>query len=231
VTSEFYLALSPWLIFAVSDRDHGLNAAISAFIAAGLSLAILAKDLRAGHLRSLPMFGAGLFILLGTASLASGDSTTGVYDRSIVTGALAAFLLASLLWDPATAPYAPTSPRHPLSNRGDRHNLVLTLRWAVLASGVAASYAVGALIRDPVTTTICNWFVPIILIVATVSRLPASHQAIDEEVSSVIGVLDCVTTQADDEMKSDADRPLSGRLHVVRRSGADSVETSVSKTS
>src|SRR5579863_6264448 len=103
----FYLALTPWLVFAVADRSAGLGPPEAAFVASAVATVVVVSDLWLRRWRCLPLLAALIFFVFATVSVATGDAPLAAhYDRAAAVGLLATFLFGSVLWAPLTLVYA-----------------------------------------------------------------------------------------------------------------------------
>ena len=178
--TSFYLGLTPWLAFTVADRSAGLGPSRAALAGLVVALGILAIELRARRLRPLPLVAAAEFSALLAVSAAVGG-TDGVwrYDRALAFGVLAVVFVLSSAVAPLTMPYARdvVAPRRATDPRFLRTNAALTRSWSVALILVALSFALGATFETPLTTTLFNWFVPILVVAAAATRLASPSES------------------------------------------------------
>jgi hypothetical protein len=168
-----YVALVPWVVFTLLAQHSTLKAAaVVALIAAA---AIMIRSIVGGGLKLLEL-GAVIAFVAFTVAAFAGDHATGLwmsrYSRAIAAALLALIAFASLLFTPFTEQYARdqvprefwSSPMFKATNRR------LTVMWgSVFVAMVPFHVIAGAIDKRP-TNIICNWVIPIGLIVWAAKR-------------------------------------------------------------
>lgn len=163
-----YAMLLPWIFFAVVARDSGEGIAWGAIAALIAAVTLLITSRRpVGNVRNTIALGAiGWFTLLGVAGLAWDDGGLLTdYSRTVSALGFAVIAFASLAYRPATEYYARAYVRPRLwSSHGFlRLNYQLTLLWAAIFVGIAASHTTAEVLRIDEVFTVFNWVVPISL--------------------------------------------------------------------
>jgi hypothetical protein len=177
--TNFYVALTPWLAFAVADRSAGLGPSGAALVGLVVALGIVSLEYRSRRVRPLPIMAAMQFSTLAMISAYAGASN-GIwrYDRALTIGILAAAFLMSSAVAPLTAPYVRdlVTPKHSKDSRFVQANKTLTRAWSRALAVVGVSLAVGATLQTPFATTTFNWLIPMFVVAVAAARLtPASE--------------------------------------------------------
>jgi len=191
---SFYLTLTPWLAFVVSDRSAGLGPSGSAAVAAGIALAIFANDTRLHRGGLLPRVATALFTSLLVASAALGeDQWMQRFDRAIAVAVLATCLTGSLARERLAHSGTQEEPTGLSTANAHRDRYLKTMgRWSLAMGLTAVSYGIdGALARAPATDTVFDWLLPIILVVAAVNWSPkAPPTTVGDEVAPALDLLE-----------------------------------------
>jgi hypothetical protein len=216
MTSSFYLALTPWLVFVVSGRSAGIGAGYSAAIASAVALTVFANNLRLRRRDPLPPVAAIGFAGLAVVVAAAHDPQwVGRFDRTIAAAFLAACLLASFAREPRTVVWGRqrvTAKRSPTMAFRDQPGR-LALRWSLASGLIAVSFTVGALVGGRAGDTVFDWLLPMVLIVLFATRPVAPERAgIDDEVASAMDVLDGFVSHQSCVPRSRTARPQPLRL-------------------
>jgi hypothetical protein len=173
MSPRLYLALVPWIVFALIGPDSlGAGVAWGAIAALATALVIVAISLRTRSVKDLEIFGVGLFATLAVWGASDPAGALQRFHSAIAVGALALFAVASLGFQPFTEPYAReiVQRKYWTTSRFNRTNVELTLMWAVVFAGVAASQAAGGAINTTLASTIFGWLVPAVIVVAGVTQ-------------------------------------------------------------
>jgi hypothetical protein len=189
----FYLALLPWLTFAAADRSAGLKPEDDALIATGVALTICANQLRLRERHVLSIFAVGLFAALSIFTVTVASSARLDHDyRAMIFAALSLYLFGTLVRKPVTLTYASNAllPRRSVTPAFRSFHRKLTLRWASAIGGIALSLTIGAILHGQVAATVCNWFLPMALIVAVINVPSARPPSARDEMSYALDVLD-----------------------------------------
>lgn len=174
MSPRLYLALVPWIVFALVGRDSLEGVAWGAVAALVVALVILALSIRTRSVKDLEIFAVVLFATLAVWAVSDQHDPAGVLQRfhgAIAVGVLALFAVASLAFQPFTEPYARevVQRKYWATSRFSRINVELTLMWAVVFAAVAAAQAAAGAINTPLASAIFGWLVPaaIVLVGAT----------------------------------------------------------------
>jgi hypothetical protein len=94
------------------------------------------------------------------------------YHDAIATGALAAFAIVSLAWQPFTEPYARelVQRKYWKTARFTRVNVELTLMWGAVFTAIAVSETAAGAIETPLVSTVFTWLVPMMLVLLGVRQ-------------------------------------------------------------
>ncbi|MER8092008.1 hypothetical protein [Streptomyces goshikiensis] len=161
-----FVSLIPWVVFAVVDRAApspqwaALSAAVTAVIIAWPSIAARSP-------RLLDLSAIVLFVALAIAAFLAGPDGREViaqYGRTIVTGALALIVFATLPVRPFTEQYARQSvPREMWDTPRFKHvNRVLSAGWGAVFAFMTVCHLIAASQPDDRRlSTIFNWLLPI----------------------------------------------------------------------
>jgi hypothetical protein len=125
---------------------------------------------RAHAVKDLEIFAVALFATLTVWGVTDQHNPNGFlqrYHNGISTGALAAFAVASLAWQPFTEPYARelVQRKYWKTARFTRANVELTLMWSVVFAAVAASQTLAGAIYTRLGSTIFTWVLPMAVVV------------------------------------------------------------------
>lgn len=166
---RLYLALVPWVVFAVVSRGTVDGATWGAFAALGVALVIVTVSARTRSVKDLEVFAVGLFAALAVWALSDQHDPVGVLQRlhgAIAVGALALFAVVSLAFQPFTEPYAReiVQRRYWTTARFNRTNVELSLMWAVVFAAIAASLAAAGVVDTRLGTTIFAGLLPIAIL-------------------------------------------------------------------
>lgn len=172
MSGALLLAFTPWLVFAFASRSGGLHFATAALIALAWSGGLIGRSLRQGHLRAFELVTLLLFssmALLGFLQPASWTSEVAPYGRAIVA-CLALIALGSLLVRPFTEGYTrDLVSSAQLETRAFRSaNRSASAAWSLGAILLALSFAAGASLPNPVSTTVFNWLLPLLTVLACI---------------------------------------------------------------
>ena len=165
MSPRLYLALVPWIVFALVGRDSVEGVAWGAVAALATALVILALSIRTRSVKELEVFSVLLFATLAVLGASDQHDPGGVlqrYHSAIAVAVLALFAVTSLALQPFTEPYARevVQRKYWTTSRFNRANVELTLMWAVVFAGVAASQAGAAVIDTRLASTLFTWLVP-----------------------------------------------------------------------
>jgi hypothetical protein len=207
MSPRLYLGLVPWVVFAVVGRGSLEGVAWGAATALGLALVILAISSRAHAVKDLEIFSVALFATFTLWGMSDQHNPHGFlqhYHNGLATGALAAFAVASLAWQPFTEPYARemVQRKYWTTPRFTRANVELTLMWSVVFAVVAASQTLAGAIDTRLGSTIFTWVLPISLVLLGVNQ--ASTRWDDQFDGESMG-LDAMLNQV--ELWGDPGRP------------------------
>jgi hypothetical protein len=163
-----YVALVPWVVFTLLAQHSTLK--IAAAVALVAAAGIMVRSIATGGLKLLEL-GAVIAFVGFTAVAFAADHATGVwfarYSRAIAAALLALIALGSLLFTPFTEQYARESvPRefwH--SSTFKATNRRLTTMWGFVFVAMVPFHVLAGAIDARPTNIICNWVVPIGLIV------------------------------------------------------------------
>jgi hypothetical protein len=165
--------LSPWLVFVVVARSGDEHLTTAALVALAWSAALVVRSVSRGRRPVLELGAAGLF---GALALAGGLLAPGwthavsPFGRAVALGFLALGTFASLGTRPVTEHY--TRDRVPDSELGTGAfrgaNVALTAGWSAASAALAASFSAGALLPGFFTTTVFNWLLPLLVVLACI---------------------------------------------------------------
>jgi hypothetical protein len=163
-----YIALVPWVLFTLLAQHSTLKlAAVAALVVAG---AIMVRSIFAGGLKLLEL-GAVIAFIAFTVAAFAGDHATAAwmarYSRAIAAALLALIALGSLVFTPFTEQYAREQvPREFWSSAPFKAtNRRLTVMWASVFAAMVPFHVIAGIIDKKPTNIICNWVIPIALIV------------------------------------------------------------------
>ena len=152
----FYLALTPWLTFAVADRSAGIGPVASAVLAAVIGLALCGFELARHRWSLLPAVAAAFFGPLAAFSWAAGGSPPGAsLDRPLAAAVLAVVFAVSLVGRPVTCWY---------TGEDVSQGRAASARWALAFAIIAASGFAGAAVSTSWGPTVFNWLLPILVL-------------------------------------------------------------------
>jgi len=174
LSSRFYFAFVPWIVFSVVGRGSLESAAWGAATAMVVAALIVVTSARTRSVKDLEIFALTLFTTLSIwgAFDHEGLSFFQRYHNGIAVGALAAFAVASLAFQPFTEPYAReiVQKKYWTTPRFTRANVELTLMWAVVFAAIAASQTAGGAIHTRLGSTVFTWVVPMGLVLLGVKQ-------------------------------------------------------------
>ncbi|MFE2529007.1 hypothetical protein ACFXEL_32820 [Streptomyces sp. NPDC059382] len=164
------MSLIPWVVFAVVDRAAP-SPQWAALSAAATAVIIAWPSIVARSPRTLDLAAIVLFVALAVAAFMVGPEGQEViahYGRTIVTGALALFVFATLPFRPFTEQYARLSvPRDLWDTPRFKHvNRVLSAGWGAAFAFMTVCHLIAAGSPDDRRlSTIFNWLLPIAAII------------------------------------------------------------------
>ena len=169
MSARTYLGFLPWLVFMVVGRGGLEGVAWGGVAAVVTAAAIAGESARSRSVKELEIFSIALFVTLAVAGALNQhdpDSFVQRYHNGLAVGALAGFAVASLAFQPFTEQYARELVQRKYWNtrRFSRTNVELTLMWALVFVGVAASQFTAGALDSRLGTTIFNWVVPVGLV-------------------------------------------------------------------
>lgn len=166
VRASFLVALLPWLVFLVSDRNGGIGRGDSSVLAAVVSLTLIADAARQRRLSPLPSIGLVLFGGIAVLTAVAGPGLIEDYSRTFVVGVLALAFAVSRFRTPMTLHYLRARvPRARIeSDEFLAANRQLTSWWTCCMAATAASLGIGAHSTTALPVTVWNWIVPMALV-------------------------------------------------------------------
>ncbi|MHB8680496.1 MAG: hypothetical protein ACYDA2_00150 [Acidimicrobiales bacterium] len=218
--STLMVALSPWLVLAISARSGGLGMGWGSALSAVVALAVAGRTYRT-H-RALRPFEVASTLLFTAMALVAVFAPTGAvpglddYARTIAAGALAVMAFSSLLWRPLTMDF--TTERAPAwfaaSAVHRRVNQVLTLLVGAGATIAALSYVAGVSVHHTVGLTVFNWYVPFGVVAAGAALCISIWRAALEAAEEAVGGREELRT-AESVFAVDRRRDHRPRLQLV----------------
>lgn len=191
MSRRFYLALLPWLSFAVVDRNYGMGPSWAA-LSALTTLAVVATVTRSRpRLAGLDALAFAVFAAVagGCWLVPAADRS---YGRAATTTVLAVALAVSAWTRPLTAPYV--RENRPPTQWGDpgvaRLARTLALRWAVVSVLISASLAAGAALGGRDASTVFNWLVPLMAVIVGAATSPGGPDAAGEKDRQTLALFD-----------------------------------------
>lgn len=168
-----FVSLIPWVVFAVVD--HAAPSPQWAALSAAATAVIIAwPSIAARSPRLLDLAAIVLFVALAIAAFLVGPDGREViaqYGRTIVTGALALIVFATLPFRPFTEQYARLSvPREMWDTPRFKHvNRVLSAGWGAVFALMTVCHLIAASQPDDRRlSTIFNWLLPIAAILVMI---------------------------------------------------------------
>jgi hypothetical protein len=175
MSARTYLGFLPWIVFAVVSRGSLEGVAWGAIAALLTAAAIALSSARYRSVKELEIFSLALFVALAIAGALNQHDPQGIlqrYHNGLAVGALAVFSVASLAFEPFTGQYARELVQRKYWNttRFNRANVELTLMWALVFVGIAASQITAGALETRLGATIFNWILPVGLVVLGVRQ-------------------------------------------------------------
>jgi hypothetical protein len=174
--SGLYVALVPWVLFTLLAQHSTLKvASVVALVAAA---AIMIRSIMSGGLKLLELGAVIAFVAFAVVAFA-GDHATGVwmsrYSRAIAAALLAVIAFGSLLFTPFTEQYAREQvPREFWSSAAFKEtNRRLSVMWGFVFAAMVPFHVIAGIVDKKPTNIICNWVIPIGLIVWGAKRSDA----------------------------------------------------------
>jgi hypothetical protein len=174
--SGLYVALVPWVIFTLLAQHSTLK--VASVVALVAAIAIMVRSIMASGMKLLELGAVVAFVGFTVVAFAA-DHATGVwmarYSRAIAAALLALIAFGSLLFTPFTEQYARDSvPRRLWSSPAFKQtNRRLTIMWASVFTAFVPFHVIAGVIDKRPTNVICNWVIPIALIVWAAKRSDA----------------------------------------------------------
>lgn len=215
--------LLPWGTFDVLLRSAGLGVPWGAGVALAVTipLAVAVEPGRPGHLGTtgLVTFGG----LLVAAVLVHGGAPFRPYARSLATGALGLSCLGSVPVRPWTTDFvaAAVSPR----TRAAPEFRSFNRRWSLAAAAAFLVVAAGdlwaaATPSDAVVTTVCNWLLPLAMLVSIgVGMVADLERRFDPDEPSLQGLAELYGTLWADRAPLSRHQRRARILHLHRDTG------------
>ena len=189
---RFYMALLPWLCFAIVDRYYGGLGPEWAAVAALVTVAVVALITRARpRLAALDLVAVVLFAAVAGLSHLLPAAVT-AYNRAVVVAVLAAALAISLLGRPLTTVYLQEAlpPARWADPVIDRLNRRLTAKWALVGMLSAASLTAGIALGGRDAATVLDWLVPLLAVVAGAVSGPSGPDTAGEDNRQTLALFD-----------------------------------------
>ena len=189
---RYYMALLPWLCFAIVDRYYGGLGPDWAAGAALVTVAFVALITRARpRLAALDAVAVVLFAAVAGLAHTLPAAVT-AYSRAAVVAVLAAALAISLLGRPLTTVYLREAlpPARWADPAIARLNRRLTAKWAAVATLTAVSLAAGIALGGRDAATVFNWMVPLLAVVAGAVTGPTGPDTAGEDNRQTLALLD-----------------------------------------
>jgi hypothetical protein len=170
VNNRLCAAFLPWLVFDLVART-GDGVAFAAAAALATAVVVAFPNLRAHAPTTVETTGAVVFALVAITAGVAAPGPSSLLAQSalpVTTGVLAAVMLLSLLWTPATADYARKCVR-PSTAEGPRFaiiNMTMSAVWGVAFVLVAGSQAAAAFVHGPHLASVFGWLAPLALLLA-----------------------------------------------------------------
>jgi hypothetical protein len=157
-----YLALVPWVAFALIARFSVQAAALAALAGA---VAIAAPSIRRHNAKTLELAAVAAFVGIAAAAFlldASAADWVARYARGIAAGFLALIAFGSLLSTPFTEQYARESvpARFWLTPQFRALNQKLTLTWGFVFIAMVPCHIAAGLIDTTRSNLVFNWAIP-----------------------------------------------------------------------
>jgi hypothetical protein len=175
MSPRLYLGLVPWVVLAIVGRGSSQGAAWGASAGLVAAVVVLGISARTHAVKDLEIFAVALFAVLTVWGITDRHDANGVmqqYHDAIATGALAAFAIVSLAWQPFTEPYARelVQRKYWKTARFTRVNVELTLMWGSVFTAIAVSQVAAGAIETPLASTVFTWLVPMVLVLLGVRQ-------------------------------------------------------------
>jgi uncharacterized membrane protein len=175
-----FIALIPWIIFTVLAAHSTLKLGSLVALAAAVLIAI--PGIRSGHPKSLEVGAIITFIGFVVVAFVADASTAhwvSRYARGIAALILAAIAFGSLLFVPFTEQYA--RDQVPEQYWGPRQfkeiNRKLTALWGFVFIAMVPFHIVAGAVNTKPAIIICNWVIPIGLVLWGIKRTSAISDA------------------------------------------------------
>lgn len=222
MSAALLLALSPWLVFVFASRSGGVHLATAALMALAWSGGLTLRSIRQGRHRAFELLTVWLFsvmALLGFLLPETWISQVTPYSRAIALSCLAFLALGSLLVRPFTEEYTRelVSSAQLRTTAFRNANVSATAAWSLGAILLALSFIAGASLSNPLSTTVFNWILPLLTVLAcihfTARRWYEELSEDDDGWATLDGALALSTSRS-----SDVPAPRSGRprLRLLR---------------
>lgn len=173
MSGALLLAFSPWLVFAFASRSGGVHFATAALMALAWSGGLMLRSLRQGHFRAFELSAIVLFssmALLGFLLPEAWTRELAPYGRAVTLLCLALLALGSLLVRPFTEGYTRdlVSSSQLRTTAFRNANVSATATWGLGATALTVSFVAGAFLSNPLSTTVFNWLLPLLTVLACI---------------------------------------------------------------
>jgi hypothetical protein len=171
-----FIALIPWIVFTVLASHATLK--LGSLAALVVAIVIAVPSVRKGHPKSLEVGAVVTFIGFAVVAFLADASTAhwvARYARGIAALILATIAFGSLLFVPFTEQYArdQVPEQYWGSPQFKRINRKLTALWGFVFIAMVPFHIVAGAVNTRPAIIICNWVIPIGLVIWGVKRTSA----------------------------------------------------------
>jgi hypothetical protein len=171
-----FVALIPWIVFTVLASHATLK--LGALIALATAVVIAIPGIRSGHPKSLEVGAVVTFIGFVVVAFVADPATAhwvARYARGIAALILAGIAFGSLFFVPFTEQYAreQVPEQYWGSSRFKEINRRLTTLWGCVFIAMVPFHIIAGAINTKPATIICNWVIPLGLVIWAIKRTAA----------------------------------------------------------
>jgi hypothetical protein len=183
-----FIALIPWIIFTVLAAHSTLK--LGSLVALAAAVVIAIPGIRKGQPKSLEVGAVITFIGFVVVAFVADSATAhwvARYARGIAALILAAIAFGSLLFMPFTEQYAREQVPEEYwgSPKFKQVNRKLTALWGFVFIAMVPFHIIGGAVNTKPATIICNWVIPLALVIWGIKRTAAISEGDSSETAPV----------------------------------------------